>query len=37
MIYPCKFGDIPSIGSSDIMDTRICQVDTDLDAENLTV
>ena len=35
MIYPCKFGDIPSIGSRDIVDTRICHADAD--AETLTV
>ena len=39
MIYPCKFGDIPSVGSRDIVDTRICHADADADAdaENLTV
>ena len=33
MIYPRKFGRIPSPGSRDIVDTRICQADADTDAE----
>ena len=33
MIYPCTFGDIPSFGSRDIVDTRICHAD----AENLSL
>ena len=26
MMYPCKFGEIPSIGSGDIVGTRNCHV-----------
>ena len=28
MIYPGKFGEIPSTGSRDIVGTRICHADT---------
>ena len=34
MIYPGKFGGIPSTGSRDILGTRICHADTDADAKS---
>ena len=34
-VYSFKSGDIPSIGSRDIVDTRICHADAD--AENLSL
>ena len=34
MIYPGKFGGIPSTGSRDIEGTRFCHADTDTDAES---
>ena len=34
MKYPCKFFDIPSIGSRVIMDTRICLDDAEADVQN---
>ena len=35
MLYPCKFGEIPTIGSRDIMHTRNCNADAE--AVKLTV
>ena len=34
MIYPCKFGDIHSIGSRDVVHTRICHADADTEKFN---
>ena len=34
MIYPGKFGGIPSIGSRGIVDTRFCHVNADTDTDS---
>ena len=36
MIYPGKYGGIPSTGSRDIMGTRICHADADTDTDSDT-
>ena len=33
MIYPVKFGGIPSPGSRDIVGTRICDINADADTD----
>ena len=35
MIYPGKFGGVPSTGSRDIVCIRVCHADTDADANGI--